>query len=253
MSLAMTSKMNVQEEASDVNENVTEKNVLNNPSKNKNFAFNPPQQKTSLSNVLSKYSGCALAAITSFSSFISPILMILIPKFGGSNWKVEECKTDCQSLVISLSMRLLILLMGTWALFWRKPQSNMPRVFKGRATVVLILFILISVYWLFYVVRVIIMKESSYQTIVGFASNIVDCLIFIHYLTVILVELRHMRRQYIVKIVRSPDGASHQFLVGHISMQRLAVLCLCHHHTDFDNYNPVSSLIYVTIYFLKVL
>ena len=231
----------VDEEGSAADDNATEEETLKTPTISRGIHSNRTLKKTRIVTIFSKYSGCALTGTISFISFFTPILMVLIPKFGGKSWPTEECETECQSLLISFTMRLLILLVGTWALFWRKPQSNMPRVFKGRATVILILFILISVYWLFYVVRVIAIKESNYHVVVGFASNIIDCLIFIHYLAVVLVELRHLRSHYVVKIVRSPDGASSQFSVGPVSVQRLAIMCLNHYQTHFESYNIVSS------------
>ena len=47
-----------------------------------------------------------------------------------------------------------------------------------------------------------------------------------------------MQTQYIVKIVRSPDGQSRNYTVGQLTIQRLAVRCLEHYYKDFDVYNP---------------
>lgn len=172
------------EDGSGADENLAEEETLQTPTNNRATFINRTSNTPSFSTIFSKYSGCFLAGTISTLSFISPILMVIIPKLGGDKWRTDECETECQSLLISFCMRLLILLVGTWALFLKKPQSNMPRVFKGRASVILILFILISVYWLFYIVRIIAIKEPSYQVVVSFSSNIIDCLIFVHYLTI---------------------------------------------------------------------
>lgn len=50
--------------------------------------------------------------------------------------------------------------------------------------------------------------QVRYRSIVYFAVSLVDALLFIHYLAVILLELRHLTPQYMVKVLRSPDGES---------------------------------------------
>lgn len=73
---------------------------------------------------------------------------------------------------------------------------------------------------------------------VRYASSLVDALLFIHYLAVILLEIRHLQVQFAVKVVRSPDGVSRTYTVGQLSVQRLASWCLERYYTDFETYNP---------------
>lgn len=54
----------------------------------------------------------------------------------------------------------------------------------------------------------ILCAQVRYRSIVSFAVSLVDALLFIHYLAVILLELRHLTPQYTVKVLRSPDGES---------------------------------------------
>ena len=71
-----------------------------------------------------------------------------------------------------------------------------------------------------------------------YASSLVDALLFIHYLAVILLEVRHLQVQFAVKVTRSPDGMSRTYTVGQLSVQRLASWCLDHYYHDFETYNP---------------
>lgn len=191
-----------------------------------------------LSRNCSKYAGCFFTSIVSLVSYLSPIVMIILPKIEFSGWKTEECYSGCEGLLIGFGFKLMILLIGSWALFWRRPRANMPRVFAFRAVVLALLFVLSATFWLFYGVTILAIKDSNYQAIVGFATTMVDCLLFVHYLAVILLEIRHLRAKYIVKVVRSPDGFSCCFTVGQLSIQRLAIWCLDRYHCDFDNFNP---------------
>lgn len=50
--------------------------------------------------------------------------------------------------------------------------------------------------------------QVQYRSIVSFSVSLVDALLFIHYLAVILLELRHLTPQYMIKVLRSPDGES---------------------------------------------
>lgn len=65
-----------------------------------------------------------------------------------------------------------------------------------------------------------------------------DALLFIHYLAVILLEVRHLQAQFAVKVTRSPDGVSRTYTVGQLSVQRLASWCLDRYYRDFETYNP---------------
>ncbi|KAF6020522.1 Vang [Bugula neritina] len=66
----------------------------------------------------------------------------------------------------------------------------------------------------------------------------VDSLIFIHYVAIILVEIRQLQTIYTIKILRSPDGQSRTYSIGQLSVQRAAVLCLEWYYRDFPVYNP---------------
>lgn len=65
-----------------------------------------------------------------------------------------------------------------------------------------------------------------------------DGLLFIHYLAVVLLEVRQLQTQYVARVVRSPDGEAHSFPCGQLSIQRLATTILERYYAHFSVYNP---------------
>lgn len=195
----------------------------------------------SMSFNCTRYVGTAFASILSIFGFLSPIVMVVLPKIGIDDWAVNQCQPECEGLLISFSFKLLILLMGTVALFFRQPKSTMPRVFVFRALVLFLVFVLTFAFWLFYAVR-IFAKRGDYHTIVQFAVSLVDALLFIHYLSIILLEIRHMQPQYTIKVTRSPDGEDRCYNIGTLSIQRAAAWVLEQYYKDFAVYNPYLEM-----------
>ena len=185
-----------------------------------------------------RYMGSILAAVLGLFAFLSPVAMVILPKVGLPEWDPDECGPECEGLLISFAFKLLILLIGSWALFFRKPKATMPRIFIFRVLILFLVFVLTFAFWLFYGVRIYQTKETKYHSIVQFAVSLVDALLFIHYLAVILLEIRQLQPQYVLRVTRSPDGESHCYAVGQLSIQRLAVWVLEQYYKDFNVYNP---------------
>lgn len=72
------------------------------------------------------------------------------------------------------------------------------------------------------------------QGIVTFALSLVDSLLFVHYVAIIILEIRQLQPQFAIKVVRSPDGQSQVFSVGLLSIQRAAVHILEQYYTHFE-------------------
>lgn len=81
-------------------------------------------------------------------------------------------------------------------------------------------------------------EATNYKSLVSFATNFADTLLFIHYIAVVLLELRDRQPVYYIKVVRSPDGESQSFTIGQLSIQRAAVWVLQKYYTSFSIYNP---------------
>ncbi|RMC07677.1 hypothetical protein DUI87_17154 [Hirundo rustica rustica] len=162
-----------------------------------------------------RYLGLTVAAVLGLLVFLTPIAFILLPQI---LWRddLEPCGTVCEGLFISVAFKLLILLIGTWALFFRQPKADLPRVFVFRALLLVLIFLFVFSYWLFYGVRILDSKDTNYQGIVQYAVSLVDALLFIHYLAIVLLELRQLQPTFTVKVVRSTDGESRYYSLGHL-------------------------------------
>ncbi|XP_003458902.1 vang-like protein 2 [Oreochromis niloticus] len=184
-----------------------------------------------------RYISPALGAILGFVSLITPLAFLALPQL---LWRdsLDPCGTPCEGLYISLAFKLLILLISTWALFLRPPRATLPRFFVFRCLLLALVFLFVASYWLFYGVRVLEPRETDYRGIVGYAASLVDALLFIQYLALVLLEVRHLQPAFSLKVVRSTDGVSRFYNVGHLSIQRAAVWVLDQYYSDFPVYNP---------------
>lgn len=204
------------------------------------FAFK--EQDRQVGVTCARYVGTALTVGLSVIAFMSPIAMVLLPKLDLLKWKEDtlssQCPPECEGLLISMAFKLLVLLVGAIALFFRKPKATMPRVFVFRAIVLFLVFVLTFAFWLFYGVRIFKEQQGTYEGIVKFAVSLVDSLLFVHYVAIILLEIRQLQPQFSVRVVRSPDGEVKVYNIGSLSIQRAAVCILEQYYRDFEMYNP---------------
>ncbi|NWI41325.1 VANG2 protein, partial [Picathartes gymnocephalus] len=137
----------------------------------------------------SRHLAAALAAGLALLAFLTPLAFLLLPQL---LWReqLEPCGTPCEGLFLSVAFKLLILLLGSWALFFRRPKAFFPRVFLFRALLMGLVFLLLVSYWLFYGVRVLEARHRDYGAVAQFSVSLVDALLFLHYLAVVLLELR---------------------------------------------------------------
>ena len=126
------------------------------------------------------------------------------PQLGVFEMKSSQlsCDVTCDGMLISFSFKLLILLIGSWAVFFRHPTVTLPRIFVFRALVSTLIFVFLLSFWLFYGVHLLEEKNRSlqYSDIVQFALSLIDALLFVHYLAILLLEMRHLSPQYAVKV-----------------------------------------------------
>jgi len=189
----------------------------------------------------SQYLGPTISLLLATAAFLSPILMVALPQLGvfGLRFKDLQCDVTCDGMLISFAFKLLILLIGSWAVFFRRPSATLPRIFVFRAIVSALIFVFVISFWLFYGVHLLEDRTKiAYKDIVQFALSLIDALLFVHYLAILLLELRHLSPQYCVKVVRSPDGQSATFPLGNLSVQRAAAHVLEKYYIEFPVYNP---------------
>uniref|UniRef100_A0A8C6SR15 Vang-like protein n=1 Tax=Neogobius melanostomus TaxID=47308 RepID=A0A8C6SR15_9GOBI len=186
-----------------------------------------------------RFLGPALAGLLSFFALLTPLAFLILPQV---LWRdsLDPCGTPCEGLYVSLAFKLLVLLISSWALFLRPPRATLPRFYVFRCLLMVLVFLFVASYWLFYGVRVLEPRERDYRGIVEYAASLVDALLFIQYLALVLLEIRHLQPAFCIKVVRSSDGASKFYNVGHLSIQRAAVWVLDRYYSDFPIYNPAS-------------
>ncbi|XP_034020993.1 vang-like protein 2 [Thalassophryne amazonica] len=184
-----------------------------------------------------RFLGPALSAILGLFALLTPLAFLALPQL---LWRdtLDPCGAPCEGLYISLAFKLLILLISTWALFLRPPRAALPSFFVFRCLLLALMFLFVASYWLFYGVRVLEPRESDYRGIVGYAASLVDALLFIQYLSLVLLEVRHLQPAFCLKVLRTTDGVSRFYNVGHLSIQRAAVWVLDQYYSDFPVYNP---------------
>lgn len=188
-----------------------------------------------------RYLGSITAAVLAALAVITPVAMVLLPRMQIVPLRSEQlrCPAECEGLLITLTVKLVLLVLGSWAVFWRPTRATMPRIFFLRTLVLLLVFVTTFAYCLFYGVRVVEQQDQlDYKAIVTFALSLVDALLFVHYAAVLLLEIRQMPPRYYLHVIRSPDGISRGYPVGAISIQRAAVWLLDKYYTEFPIYNP---------------
>lgn len=62
-------------------------------------------------------------------------------------------------------------------------------------------------------------QDEDYHGVVQFAVSLVDSQLFVHYLAVVLLELRHLQPCYSVCVIRSTDGETRQYNIGQLKYE----------------------------------
>lgn len=225
----------------------------------------PGEPDTGIGFMCQRYLGTVFTYVISMVAFLSPVAMVVLPKLGffpalsspivlQNSSKLLTCGAECKGQLVSLAFKMGILAVGAWAVFLRKPTATLPRFFLFRAAILTFVLVCTFAYWLFYIVQVTETARAAttpeetvdYKALVAYASSLTDTLLFLHYLAVVLMEIRHLKPMYYVKVVRSPDGESKAYAIGQLSIQRAAVWILEKYYTEFSIYNPYLERIPVS-------
>ncbi|KAJ8252973.1 hypothetical protein GJAV_G00207760 [Gymnothorax javanicus] len=174
-----------------------------------------------------RYLGLTLGVILGVLVLLTPLAFLVLPHVLWPE-RLKSCGTACEGLFISVAFKLLILLIAVWALFLRPPRAGLPRVFVFRALLMVLVLLFVVSYWLFYGVRIL-------ETQVRAPA---DALLFIHYLAIVLLELRQLQPCFSVCVTRSSDGETRHYNLGQLSIQRAALSILENYYRDFPVHNP---------------
>lgn len=132
---------------------------------------------------------------------------------------------------------MVLLVLAFYVMYWRRAQADMPRLFLARAAFAFFVLFILFAFWLFFVVRIVLERHSNYTIIISYALSLLDVLLFIHCIW-IFYEMRQLRPEFVVTIVRDPDGESRSEPMGKMSIQEAVVHILRVYHARFPSYNP---------------
>uniref|UniRef100_A0A8R1HSE7 Vang-like protein n=1 Tax=Caenorhabditis japonica TaxID=281687 RepID=A0A8R1HSE7_CAEJA len=177
-----------------------------------------------------------LCVISVVSAPIMCSLPIIAPHFGFSMPAIQ-CDVDCEGLLFLMAVKTVFLVIAIGVLYWRKAMADMPRLYFVRAALTFLVMFILFAFWLFYVVRIMFERYDNYKYIVSYSTSLLDALLWTHYLSVVLLELRRLRAQFIVTIVRDPDGEMHTLNIGAGSIQEAATEILRFYTTRFSSFN----------------
>lgn len=65
-----------------------------------------------------------------------------------------NCGAECRGVLVSLTFKMFLLAVASWAIFLRPVKATMPRIYVFRAVVLALVSICCGTFWLFYVVQV---------------------------------------------------------------------------------------------------
>ena len=183
------------------------------------------------------------------TAYLTPILMILLPKVNLINCKVNFDNyhlTNGDGSFISLIVKLIILKVAFFALFSRTNGQKIlyPRFALYKLGLIALCFMVTLIFWLVFFVRIAERKftnqEVNYLSIINYSVNFVDCLNLLFFLAVILIEIKHRKSEYFIKITRNPDGETHVYSIGDLSIQHAAVFGLEMYYRDFTVFNRLN-------------
>jgi len=58
------------------------------------------------------------------------------------------------------------------------------------------------------------------QSIVDFANSLTTCLLLLHYLSLVLLELRHLQTSFMLEVIRTTDGERRFYNIGDLRWDR---------------------------------
>ena len=182
--------------------------------------------------------GILFSLIIGLVSVLSPIAFIVLPIVQGKNNDITCKFTSCEGMYISLGVKEIVLIVGLWALYIRPARAFMPRLDVFKVGMMVLTYLVIICFWLFYALRILDSKQRNQKDVGTYALSFVDAMLFLHYLSLLLIWIRHQTTVYTISVIRNADGARKYYNVGQNSIQKTAVYALEKYYLDFTEYNP---------------
>jgi vang-like len=124
-----------------------------------------PKYDETFNVACSRYLGSSFAVIIIGCAFLSPLIMILLPKFGfipdalsiltiQQRLTYASCNIECKGQLLGLGFKVTLLGIGCWAIFIKRREALMPRLYMFRSGVIILTTLCVCTFWLFYIVQV---------------------------------------------------------------------------------------------------
>lgn len=180
-----------------------------------------------------------VSLILGLLSIFSPLVFIVMPVVL-TEWKIStgSCTIACEGMYINMAVKELVLIIGLWALFVRPSKAFLPRLNIFKVGMMAVVYMVIICFWLFYAFKIIGQQGILHENIVSFATSFIDSMLFLHYLGIVLMWLRHQDKVFAISVVRNVDGMERFYNFGQNSIQKTAVYILERYYVDFTEYNP---------------
>lgn len=101
-----------------------------------------------------RYLPLAVGSCVGLLVLATPLVFLLLPAVMWPD-RLNACGAACEGLFLSISFKILMLLVAVWALFLRPGRACLPRVCVYRAFLTTLTLLLTMSYWLFYGVRIL--------------------------------------------------------------------------------------------------
>ncbi|XP_065841228.1 vang-like protein 1 [Oscarella lobularis] len=180
---------------------------------------------------------CTLVFVA-FFALVSPVVIVLAPlhpQWGVRTNGTDGCNDECVTRCVGFGARLVLLAVALVALFLRTARASGTRVDRVRALSLLLAFLVLVAYWSIFGVVLVRRTTREYNTILAYATSLLDAELFIHYVTVAIVELQRLRARYCVRVTRAGDGTTRHYAVSAQTVQETAHTILRSYYVDFPD------------------
>jgi len=180
-----------------------------------------------------KYLRHVFRHILFFFTLFSPVIMITLPKMEFMKLKHSQmkCGVGCEGFQVSFAFKIIILSVGSWAVFYRQKPASLPRLEISSVLIGVSLAMFVVSSWTVYILNYLQnLRSIQYESVVTFSSGILNTLLCFHYLTIILLKI--VQPTYVLHILRSPDGDSRSIHISNVSIQKAASVALSNYYTE---------------------
>eukprot|EP00118_Oscarella_pearsei_P006428 m.28940 g.28940 ORF g.28940 m.28940 type:complete len:487 (+) comp31109_c0_seq5:159-1619(+) len=171
-------------------------------------------------------------------ALVSPIVIALAPlhpEWGVRTNNTDGCNYECATRFVGFGTRLVLLAVAIFALFFRRARASGPAVYRLKVVALLLSVAVLTAYWVVFGLVLARKTVGEYNVVLGFATSLLDAELFVHYVTIVLTEVRRLRARYCARVTRTIDGVTRHYSLGVQSVQEAAYTILRAYYVDFPD------------------